>query len=68
MRTGVFSVAVYLQTLYDVLQREGGLRATDECGGGQTEHLVQVRLIQTIETYISHNASEGREGGGWKRH
>ena len=53
----------YLQAAYDLPERQSTLIPPDESGGGQPEHLVQVRLIQTIEPYISHHAPGGREGG-----
>lgn len=55
-------VWVHLQSTDDLLQRQGGLRASDEGGGWQPEHLFQVGLIQTVETYMSHDAPKGRKG------
>lgn len=46
----------HLQAADDLLQRQHALRAADEGGGGQPEHLVQVRLVQAVEAYMSHDA------------
>lgn len=63
-------VCVYLQSAYDLFQRQDALGASDEGGGGQPEHLVQVGLIQTIEAYMSHDAPQDKravEGGAGGR-
>lgn len=62
---------VHLQAANDLLQWQDALRASDEGGGGQPEHLVQVRLVQTVEAYVSHDAPQhsravqGR-ASGWR--
>lgn len=62
---------VHLQAANDLLQWQDALRASDEGGGGQPEHLVQVRLVQTVEAYVSHDAPQhGRavqgRASGWR--
>ena len=41
----------YLQAAYDLPERQSTLIPPDESGGGQPEHLVQVRLLQAIEPW-----------------
>lgn len=53
----------HLQAADDLLQRQHALRAADEGGGGQPEHLVQVRLVQAVEAYTSHDAPRHSAGG-----
>lgn len=55
--------STHLQAADDLLQRQHALRAADEGGGGQPEHLVQVRLVQAVEAYMSHDAP-GHSAGG----
>uniref|UniRef100_A0A146YLN3 Uncharacterized protein n=1 Tax=Fundulus heteroclitus TaxID=8078 RepID=A0A146YLN3_FUNHE len=42
----------HLQAADDLLQRQHRLRASYEGGGGQPEHLVQVRLVQAVEAQL----------------
>ena len=50
-----------LQSPYDLFERQRALWASDEGGGGQPEHLVQVWLIQAVEAYMSHDAPQVRK-------
>lgn len=46
----------HLQAADDLLQRQHAFRTANEGGGGQTEHLVQVRLVKAVEACVSHDA------------
>lgn len=41
----------HLQAADDLPQRQSALCAPDEGSGGQAEHFVQIRLLQSVESY-----------------
>lgn len=53
-----------LQATDDLPQRQSTFRAPDEGSGGQAEHLIQIRLVQSVKSYRPEPETwRGREGG-----
>lgn len=53
----------HLEASDDLSQRKSGLLPSNERGGGQVEDLVQVRLIQTVESCVGEERGAQPHGG-----